>query len=572
MDPLFQEPNTLFFWKDIKTFLLRNQYNELLNFVIEEYYNNQYKDLEKYRPAFLNFNNCLTIRKFDEKCRCGSANIALNHSENGATSSLSKLKFDNAQRDFNIAASQLEIAEKNLDFGIKDFKLEIASKNDPALKEIKKKISEIDNLEENKQLENYKKLEEIQKLKEYKELEKAEANLNEKRQKLNIAEFEYKKPILDAQRVLENAKNELEIAKIIFKNDGSRSNEERLIKAQEAYNKALAATNANALSYADCQDKEKAVFCQPDFYYERVMSLDEIPPGQAIDLAFNTHGLTVGAVLWLYFYERMGIFKILGVLMDDYNYRGKFTISGSRKDSNGDPNTYSVLMDMICTLHRIGIGSNLRDRICTYQKVLGVSIENSLGIESERNTGFMQTFNKSMDYMLEYYKSKQLAQAIQSQNGITQPRSSVATQTSIRDTMNVLKQQFEPLQYGRNQINTFIGIATVHATLCLLNMVRTEIGIPTQYEKPEEFIPAAYDILVAKRKPTQSESNRFIVYDNCASYGYRLLTDIETADISQLTTIAVGSTLDTWLNDVEGLVEGYRNAYSLVPEKAEAMV
>jgi hypothetical protein len=103
-------------------------------------------------------------------------------------------------------------------------------------------------------------------------------------------------------------------------------------------------------------------------------------------------------------------------------------------------------------------------------------------------------------------------------------------------------------------------------------MLRAEIGIPAQYQKPEEFIPAAYDILVAKRSHTLNESNRFIVYDNCASYGYRLLTDIETIDLEQLTTIATGSTLDTWLNDVEGFVEGYRNAYSAVPEKVEAIV
>jgi hypothetical protein len=229
-------------------------------------------------------------------------------------------------------------------------------------------------------------------------------------------------------------------------------------------------------------------------------------------------------------------------------------------------------MDMICTLHRTGISSNLRDRICLYQRVLGVSIENNLGVESERNSGFMNTFNRLIEYMLEYYKTKQLAQAIQTQAGTIQPRSSVATQTSIRDTISVLKQHFEPLQYGRNLINTFLGIATVHATLCLVNMLKAEIGIPAQYEKPEEFIPAAYDILVAKRSHTLNAANRFIIYDNCASYGYRLLTDIETIDLDKLTTIATGSTLDTWLNDVEGVVEGYRNAYSAVPEKVEAIV
>jgi hypothetical protein len=347
------------------------------------------------------------------------------------------------------------------------------------------------------------------------------------------------------------------------KTTGKESNAE--YKQTGAKAKFAAATNI-------CEYDPPRGFNMPVFIYERELTLSKtskkfpLPNGDILDFTFDTNSLSVGAVIWLYFYERMGIFKILGALLDDYNYRGKYTISGKRS------NDYSRLMDMISTLHRVGISSNLRDRVCLYQRVLGVGIENQLGIESERNSGFMNTFNRLIDYMLEYYKTKQLAQAIQTQAGTIQPRSSVATQTSIRDTINVLQQHFEPLQYGRNLINTFIGIATVHATLCLVNMLKSEIGIPAQYEKPEEFIPAAYDILVAKRTHTVNEANRFIIYDNCASYGYRLLTDIETIVLDNLTAIATGSNLDTWLNDIEGLVEGYRNAYSAVPEKVEAIV
>ncbi|MFD2569067.1 hypothetical protein ACFSUS_00385 [Spirosoma soli] len=377
----------------------------------------------------------------------------------------------------------------------------------------------------------------------------------------------------NAKLDLQNAKNAL----LGFGNGSKATSKARELAEQEIIGKEDAVQKAQIAVrqayYEGCYDAGPAEYhISPVFLYERTTSIppNQLPP--TLDISFRTNGLTVGAVMWLYYYERMGVFKILGALMDDYNYRGKYTISGSRFDDKAVAIAYSELMDMICTLHRLGISSNLRDRICTYQRVLGVSIENNLGIESERNTGFMNTFNKLIDYMLEYYKTKQLAQAIQAQTGNILPRSSVATQTSIRDTMNVLKQQFEPFQYGRNQINTFLGIAMVHATLCLVNMLKAEIGIPTQYDKPEEFIPAAYDILVGKRSPTLNESNRFIVYDNCASYGYRLLTDIETSDLTQLTTIATGSTLDVWLNDVEGLVEGYRNAYGTVPEKVAAIV
>lgn len=480
MANLFITDDKIFRWKDVETFLIRSQYNEMLNFVITEY-EAQYPSIQ---PNFLNINSCLTID------RCSGFTVFSNaiNERREALSATNAIK--EAEKAAAAAAKRRETAQAKFDQALEGY--QTAVKN-------------------------------------------GQAKANDSADQSFYA----------AETALNAAKKELDAA-----DEQSRS-----------------------AIFQNCLDDgflDWLLF--PKFIYERKASLKptEIPPG--LDFTFNTGGLTVGAVAWLYFYERMGIFKILGALLDDYNYRGKYTISGRRVDSKNQPINYSTLMDMICTLHRAGLSSNLRDRICLYQRVLGVTIENKLGIESERNGGFMNTFNRLIDYMLEYYKAKQLAQAIQAQSSPTQPRSSVATQTSIRDNINVLKQHFEPLQYGRNQINTFLGIATVHATLCLVNMLKAEIGIPAQYEKPEEFIPAAYDILVAKRSPTINEANRFIIYDNCASYGYRLLTDIETIDLELIPALALGSTLDTWLNDIEGLVEGYRNAYSAVPEKVEAIV
>ncbi|MBP6811596.1 MAG: hypothetical protein KA138_08745 [Saprospiraceae bacterium] len=101
--------------------------------------------------------------------------------------------------------------------------------------------------------------------------------------------------------------------------------------------------------------------------------------------------------------------------------------------------------------------------------------------------------------------------------------------------------------------------------------MKDEIGIPRQYERPEEFVPAAYDILVLGRPVTPSESNRFIIYDNCATYGYRLLTDLELLNLNVFATASQNSPLDQWLDDVEGIVEGYRNAFAAVPENSLAL-
>ncbi|HZH66761.1 MAG TPA: hypothetical protein VEY10_17855 [Flavisolibacter sp.] len=299
------------------------------------------------------------------------------------------------------------------------------------------------------------------------------------------------------------------------------------------------------------------------------------PSNSQVNLQIDITSLTVGSVIWLYFYERMGIFKILGALLDDYNYKGKYPIS-SNVDGGVYANLYTLLMEHISLLYRQGLSSTLRDRICTYQRVLGVSIPNNQNIDSEKNEGLLKSFNTALDLMQVFYKAKQLAQAIQNtgvqNNGTSGVRSSVATQTAIRDTLQVLRQHLEAFEYGRNQVNTFVGIATVYTTICLIRLIKEEIGIPKQYNSPDEFIPAAYDILVLKRAVTPRDTNRFTIYDNCATYGYRLLTDIELLNINAFKTGATGTVFDLWLNDIEGIVEGYQNAYKSVNEPAAAMV
>jgi hypothetical protein len=584
MASLFVESRNVFTWKNIKPFSVRNQYNQLLNLVVNEYYSRQYVTNI---PNFLNKNYCLTLANFEKDCGCGSH--YLGNSSSGTTTRAKTLAFDdknleNLKAVFAIHDRNLNLAYKNIVLGNT---MRNSTEDDELAKlveaiKLRQHVTRVYNAVSTAVKSNAPLFAELEKLKEpvkayeesYRKYETERIKLANKGNEIMLADAAL-------QVEYENALSQYEIAQRDFdfnpNPDNQKSQEEFKKKFEEVESRYKKNNSSQAITYPvqQCIDAEGTEFCLPVFNYQRQASLSTVPPDSGFllsDLNFATGGLSVGAVIWLYFYERMGIFKILGVLMDDYNYRGKYTISGSRADKNGNANSYSTLMDLICTFYRAGVGSNLRDRICTYERVLGVTIENNMGIECVQNTGFMQTFNRLINYMLEYYKTKQLAQAIQSQNGSTQPRSSVATQTSIRDTMNLLKQQFEPIEYGRNQTNTFLGIATVHATLCLVNLLRKEIGIPDQYENPEEFIPAAYDILVAKKTPTLNETNRYIVHDNCASYGYRLLTDIEKANLGAFSIVASGSNLDIWLNDIEGVVEGYHNAYKSILEPASAMV
>jgi hypothetical protein len=574
---LFKKPEYLFTWKDVKTYLLRSQYNELLNFVTKEFYQNQYTGT---KPPFLDTSLTLSLVKFDASCQCGISTVpsgkslgvmaTISTKESIAEAEKAVKKYETAE-----ATAQAELIKswKVLEFERTNLGIN-SSKELDELKtaiinssfNLDKKITPAKN-SLNTGLAG---LTDV-----FIDLDKKAAEFNASqvlvesaKKDLSVAKTAYNRAFMTAEFAHEEAQNNLNKALIKYSDTPNITTlqakevaERTVAEKKQMFSMVQGQTAVNP----NCLDIEDTDFCMPQFKYERKQSVDS-KDTKGLDLTLKIEGLTVGSVLWLYFYERMGIFKILGALMDDYNYKGKYTIAGTRKTQND----YSTLMDMICTLHRLGMSSNLRDRICTYQRTLGVSIENNLGIESERNQGFMQNFNKLLDHMLQFYKANQLANAINTGN---EPRSSVATQTSILDTVRLLKQQFEPFEYGRNATNTFLGIATVQATLCLVKMLKTEIGIPAQYETPEEFIPAAYRILVEKRQITNSnEVNRFLVYDNCASYGLRLLNDLEAMNLLELTNVNQGSTTAVWLNDVESWVEGYRNAYASVPEGAEAMV
>jgi hypothetical protein len=293
--------------------------------------------------------------------------------------------------------------------------------------------------------------------------------------------------------------------------------------------------------------------CFPLFNYNRrTFVADKLNT----ELSRSGH-VNMGAAIWLYYYEKMGIFKILGALLDDYNYKGKYTIK--------DNESYSVLIEHVSVLYRMGIASNMRDRVCLYEKSMGLTIENNFGMNTTRNEGFMKTFDDILKQALEHYSYRRLDNAIGAGTGAV--RSSVATLTTIKDSLENLKNQFQAYYYGRNTLNTLLGIATVYATICLVRLLKSEIGISNQYTRPQDFIPAAYDILVMNKPAMNTDSNRFITYDNCASYGYRLLTDFEFIDSRSFNpTGGVDDPMNLWLNDIEPLVEGYKSALKSIKD------
>lgn len=257
--------------------------------------------------------------------------------------------------------------------------------------------------------------------------------------------------------------------------------------------------------------------------------------------------LFIGDLVWLFYFERMGLFKILGVILDDFATRGKFPISND--------SLIAIILETMVRQTKMGLSSTVRDRDSTYRRSLGWTsdVGKKLGLDTEVNTAFNTLFHKLIQSALEYYKDKRLATAIQATT--TPGKPSVATLVTIGDTIEVLKNAFKPFEYGRNYSNTLFGIVWIIAIIDLIKRIKTTLGIPDNYNKAFQYIPAAYDLLVMRRPITPSEANRYTLHKECARDSRDILLDLEVLEHKNK------DELEIWLDYVEPRIEGYRTAY-----------
>ncbi|AIZ44572.1 hypothetical protein QR90_04910 [Deinococcus radiopugnans] len=254
-----------------------------------------------------------------------------------------------------------------------------------------------------------------------------------------------------------------------------------------------------------------------------------------------------GDLIWLFYMERMGLFSILGAILDDYATRGKYPIPSDSIDS--------LILEAMVRQVKSGVSSSVRDRDSSYRRCLGWTSEpgRKLGSPATVNADFNTHFHKVIRLALEYYKDVRLADTIRGDQANN--RVSMATLTSIKDTLVLLRQSLDPFTYGRNDANTLSGIVWVIAALGMLRNLVPHLGIPTNFKDPDKFVPAAYELLVLGRSPTAAESQRFTAHLDAARYGRRILLDLEVIDPGNL------AELETWLAVAEDSLEGYRTAY-----------
>lgn len=283
------------------------------------------------------------------------------------------------------------------------------------------------------------------------------------------------------------------------------------------------------------------------------------PPPKPFPTVPGYKRLWLGDVVWLFFFERMGIHQILGAILDAFAYNGRLPISNGSIESGVRDDITALVLEVMVRQTKMGLSSTTRDRGALYRTSLGWKSPAgaALRLDTEVNTGFNALFHKLIYNALEFYKDKRLAVAIQGTAAGTAPPS-VATLTTISDTIDILKKRFEPFQYGRNYYNALSGILWTIAGMSIIRELRGTLGIPTAFESPHEFIPAAYDLLVLKRPVTSGDTNRFLVHRDCGRNGRDLLLDLEVIDHTQRDP---GGELEQWLTQVEAKVEAYRTAY-----------
>ncbi|MDX2248683.1 MAG: hypothetical protein SF052_17995 [Bacteroidia bacterium] len=270
--------------------------------------------------------------------------------------------------------------------------------------------------------------------------------------------------------------------------------------------------------------------------------------------------LFIGDLAWLYYIERMGTFQMLGRILEEYAYQGGIPMSNGSVHADVKDDMVALVLEAMTRQTESGNSSKVRDRDAAYRRSFGWTTEagRSMSLNSSVNTAFGEQFHKFMYLALQFFKDKRLGTAIRATNnniGIT----STATLVTIRDTISLLKKSFDNFNYGRNYHTTLSGIVWAIAGLKLVEELRQTLGIPPEYTRPSEYIPAAFRILVTKSTVTTSnESNRFETHIECARNLRSILLDMEVLNFSDA---SVGGELEQWLNAAESSIEGYRTAY-----------
>ena len=103
-----------------------------------------------------------------------------------------------------------------------------------------------------------------------------------------------------------------------------------------------------------------------------------------------------GDLLFLFFFEKMGIFRILGRLLDDFAFNGKYPMNTA--DSSNELTW--IIMETMVRQTKTGLSSTVRDRNSAYRRGLGWEIDEEESSDRIRKpTLRLATYSTSLSKM-----------------------------------------------------------------------------------------------------------------------------------------------------------------------------
>src|SRR6185436_8549553 len=206
--------------------------------------------------------------------------------------------------------------------------------------------------------------------------------------------------------------------------------------------------------------------------------------------------LYIADVLWVYWMEEMGIFRVLAKIINDYAVKGEFpvdtniTIYPDRSQTDG---MTSMIMEAITRQMKSGLASSINDRVSTYRRCLGWTngIGRQQNVDTTVNNSFSLNFHKFISLAIDYYNQLRLSSAIQN---TTSGSASISTIVGIETSLKLLKESFDSFGYGRNGNNTLNAIVYCISALDLIRNVKDYFRIPNK--NIEDYVSASYNVLI----------------------------------------------------------------------------
>jgi hypothetical protein len=250
--------------------------------------------------------------------------------------------------------------------------------------------------------------------------------------------------------------------------------------------------------------------------------------------------------VWLHVLDKMGLFDMLSVLLNDFARGGRYSIPGDE--------IYGLIMQVMINQINSGMSSRVKQRTAAYLRSIGLERQRNEPDKSFEgmvliNRGFTKLLFRLLCLLLIFYRYRRVQDVIV---GVVTHQPSSAAYAEITKTIDLFKLAMQPFYYGSNYSDTLKGIVWAQAALYVLRATRDKYGVPMSSERFDQIIPAAYSILVKTGQTT--ESNRWVLHKSAADNTRDFILSVSALQTDKLDNVKM------FVTQEEDRVEAIRHA------------